>query len=71
MPWFTIRYSGMALYFSKAAFQPASLSGGTTPINGCHSVMESPESVSRVAPPISTIAKISPATDHSQRRISG
>ena len=39
-----------------------------TPVTGFHSVIESPDSVSRVAPPTSTIAKISAATANSQIR---
>ena len=48
-------YSGMAWYFRKASRQAASLSGGIAPMSGCHSVMERPESVRRVAPPTMTV----------------
>ena len=43
------------------------MSGGTTPLTGFHSVIDSPDSVSRVIPPTTTIATISPATANSQR----
>src|SRR6516164_6138408 len=36
-----------------------------TPVTGCHSVMESPEPVSRVSPPTTTISPISPAIANS------
>ena len=43
-------------------------SGGTTPMIGCHSVMERPEPVSRVAPPTLTSANTSAATANSHTR---
>src|SRR5262249_16065415 len=46
----------------------ASVSGGIHPVSGCHSVIDRPDSVSRVAPPTTTIAKISAATATSQIR---
>src|SRR3569623_616959 len=36
------------------------------PVSGFHSVIDSPDSVSRVMPPTTTIAMIRPATNHSQ-----
>src|ERR1043166_6867245 len=42
--------------------QAAAESGGTAPTIGSHSVMERPEPVSRVSPPMMTIAAISMAT---------
>jgi hypothetical protein len=39
--------------------------GGTTPESGFHSVIDSPEPVSRVAPPTTTMAKTSSATPKS------
>jgi hypothetical protein len=69
MPRLTRRYCGVAWYFANSAFQAASLSGGMVPLTGCHSVIDRPDSVSRVAPPTSTMAKISAATAMSQRRI--
>src|SRR6266700_4169249 len=56
----------MALYFSNCACHSASLSGGSVPATGCHSTIERPDSVSRVAPPIVTIASTSAATARSQ-----
>ncbi len=61
----------MALYFSKAASQSASLSGGIAPSSGFHSVIESPDSVKRVAPPTTTIAKTRAATKNSQNCTAG
>ena len=40
------------------------------PVTGFHSVIESPDSVSRVAPPTNTMAKIKAATANSQMRTS-
>ena len=39
-----------------------------TPVTGFHSVIERPDSVRRVAPPTSTMAKTSAATKISQTR---
>ena len=50
------------LIFFDAACQAPSDSGGSTPITGFHSVIESPDSVSRVAPPTKTIASTNAAT---------
>jgi hypothetical protein len=36
------------------------------PVTGCHSVIDKPDRVSRVMPPITTIAKIMPQQDSSQ-----
>jgi hypothetical protein len=58
----------MALYFSNSACQALSLKGGTVPVSGFHSTIERPDSVSLVAPPTRTIAKISPATTRSHSR---
>src|SRR6516225_8209086 len=54
----TARYSGISLYLANSAAQSAAESGGTTPMTGFHSVIDSPESVSRVIPPTTTIRKI-------------
>ena len=62
MPRLTCSYCGICLYFSNASCQAASDSGGTTPMIGCHSVIERPEPVRRVAPPRLTIRKMSAAT---------
>ena len=47
----------MALYFSNSACQTCSDIGGSAPVTGFHSVIERPESVSRVSPPISTMTE--------------
>src|SRR5215467_3412786 len=65
MPRLSHSYCGMVLYFANSACQSASPSGGKTPVTGFHSTIESPDSVSRVAPPTNTIANTSPATHHS------
>src|SRR5690349_4392178 len=52
------RYCGIALYPSNSASHSAWLNGGSTPVTGCHSVMERPDSVRRVMPPITTIKNI-------------
>jgi hypothetical protein len=44
----------------------ASDNGGTTPVSGLHSVMERPDSVRRVMPPITTMARIIAAQTKSQ-----
>src|SRR5215217_9701406 len=58
MPEFSSRYCGICRYFSNSAVQAASESGGIVPVTGCHSVIDNPDRVSRVTPPITTIAKI-------------
>ena len=63
MPALTTEYSGIALYFSKATSQSASLSGGMAPSSGCHSVIDSPLSVRRTAPPTTIMQKTRAATD--------
>ena len=68
MPRLTWRYCGIWRYFSKASCQAASESGGTMPMMGCHSVMESPDPVRRVAPPILTIANTRAATANNHTR---
>src|SRR5258708_913057 len=65
MPRLSRSYCGMVLYFANSACQSASPSGGTAPVTGFHSTIESPDSVSRVAPPTSTMANTSEATHHS------
>jgi hypothetical protein len=47
---------------ANSACHCASVSGGTIPEIGFHWVMDSPDSVSRVIPPITTISTISAAT---------
>ena len=51
------RYSGICWYLANSSCHSAASSGGMTPWIGCHSVIDRPESVSRVAPP-----------DHDQRK---
>src|SRR4029077_16462985 len=46
----------------------ASVNGGSAPVTGFHSTMDKPDSVSRVAPPTTTISAIRLATRNSQRR---
>src|SRR3954452_3637741 len=69
MPWCSRRYCGMRWYLWKAVSQSACVSGGMAPITGSHSVMESPEPVSRVRPPITTMAAIISATRISHHQI--
>jgi hypothetical protein len=59
------------LYFSNASTQWLSVNGGMAPSSGFHSVMDSPESVSRVAPPTITMQKIRKATAQSQIATAG
>src|SRR5260370_4095305 len=60
------RYCGICRYFSNSAAQPATDSGGRTPLTGCHSVIDRPDKVSRVMPPITTMMKIMPQQNSSQ-----
>src|ERR1700730_5799780 len=69
MPRLSTRYCGIFWYFSNSRCQSDCDSGGDTPITGCHSTIESPDSVTRVAPPTSTMRKIRPATASSHSRI--
>src|SRR6266487_2902274 len=69
------RYCGMVLYLSNSACQADASSGGTTPVTGFHSTIDRPDSVSRVAPPTTTVTNIRAATasSHSlmaRRRVS-
>lgn len=59
MDWTTVTqthtwYSGNCLYFSNSSSHSLSLWGGRIPLTRCHRVMLSPDSVSRVIPPIIT-----------------
>src|SRR5512145_2163511 len=58
MPALISRYSGVCRYLANSACHSASESGGRAPVTGRHSVIDSPDSVSRVTPPITTMAKI-------------
>ncbi len=66
MPLLTCRYSGVARYLSNATRQSCSVSGGSVPTIGCHSVIDSPEWVRRVTPPTTIIAKTSRQQARSQ-----
>src|SRR6516162_11354140 len=58
----------MALYFSNSACHANASSGGTTPVTGFHSTIDRPDSVSRVAPPTTTVTNIRAATASSHSR---
>src|SRR6202035_5715972 len=58
MPALSSRYCEVCRYLANSVCQSAADSGGTIPLTGCHSVIDSPDQVSRVTPPITTIAKI-------------
>src|SRR5215475_3411158 len=62
------RYCGMVLYLSNSARHAVASSGGTTPVTGFHSTIDRPDSVSRVAPPTTTVANIRAATASSHSR---
>mgnify|MGYP007051632478 CR=1 FL=1 len=49
--------SGVSLYFANSSNQSSCESGGMTPVIGFHSVMLRPDSVRRVTPPTTTMAK--------------
>ena len=68
MPRLTCWYCGICWYLANASSQSACDSGGTMPMIGCHSVMERPEPVRRVAPPTLTIRNTSAATPSSHAR---
>ena len=53
MPLLICWYSGICWYLSNSSCHSASFSGGITPWIGFHSVIDRPDSVSRVAPPTS------------------
>ena len=55
---FTIWYSGVILYLLKTSIQASLLRGGIIPINGFQSVIDKPDSVSLVKPPITIIKKV-------------
>ena len=62
-------YSGICWYFAKAICHAASFKGGIAPETGFHSVIDSPDSVNRVMPPTTTMAKTRNATENSQLAI--
>ena len=53
-----ILYSGNCLYFSKVSSHCSSFIGGMLPMMSFHSTIDRPECVSRVMPPIITMAAI-------------
>src|SRR4030095_6246395 len=59
---------GRERYFAGSPGQAASESGGSQPVTGRHSTIESPDSVSRVSAPMTIIKKIIAATTISQLR---
>ena len=65
MPALTWAYCGICLYFSKASSQSAVFKGGIAPMIGFHSVMDSPDPVRRVTPPITTITNTRAAVANS------
>src|SRR5215813_671142 len=68
MPGLCSRYCGMVLYLSNSACHAGASSGGTTPVTGFHSTIARPDSVSRVAPPTTTVTNIRAATASSHSR---
>src|SRR6266478_3137010 len=59
----------MCWYLANSAAQAAGESGGRTPTTGSHSVIDRPDKVSRVTPPITTMTKIMPQQHNSQTAI--
>src|SRR5258708_8502737 len=68
MPALCSRYCGMVLYLPNSACHAAASSGGITPVTGFHSTIDRPDSVSRVAPPTTTVTNIRAATATSHSR---
>src|SRR6266436_9496671 len=68
MPALCSRYCGMVLYLSNSSRHADASSGGTTPVTGFHSTIDRPDSVSRVAPPTTTVTNIRAATASSHNR---
>src|SRR6516225_8824035 len=68
MPALCSRYCGMVLYLSNSACHAGASRGGITPVTGFHSTIERPDSVSRVAPPTTTVTNIRAATASSHSR---
>src|SRR5262245_20066103 len=68
MPLLAYSYCGIRWYLRTASFQSASVSGGSVAMMGFHSVIDSPEPVSRVAPPRLTISNTKPVNTNSQAR---
>src|SRR5262245_23618364 len=68
MPLLAYSYWGICWYLRNASCQSASVSGGSMPMIGFHSVIERPQPGSRVAPPRLTMASTKAATAKSQTR---
>ena len=64
-----MRYCGYCWYFSKAASQSAWFSGGSVPMIGAHSTIDSPEPVRRVTPPTTTMQNTIPISSHNHAKI--
>ena len=62
MPSLICAYSGICLYLANSSSHSVWESGGMTPWTGFHSVIDRPESVSRVAPPTMTSANSTRST---------
>ena len=62
-------YSGISLYKLKYVFQSFSFKGGIKPENNSHSVIDNPESVSLVNPPINIIKEIIQNIEANQKEI--
>lgn len=58
--------SGLSLYLANSSSHASSSLGGRLPVTGRHSVILSPDSVSRVRPPNTTIPKTLAAEPRSQ-----
>jgi hypothetical protein len=65
MPWFTVRYSGDALYLLNSTSHSSGVMGGSPPAN-LQSVIARPERVRRVTPPNTTILNTHPVQPASQ-----
>jgi len=61
-------YCGVAFVEIKRVLPFGGGEGGSAPFTGCHSVMESPDSVRRVMAPISAMIKIIAQQKPSQQR---
>src|SRR6187551_1540285 len=68
MPRLSSRYCGITWYLANSVCHSACESGGKTPVTGFHSTIESPDSVSRVAPPTTNVSTIIAADTSSHSR---
>src|SRR5215510_15035876 len=62
------RYCGMVWYLANSVCHSDCESGGKTPVTGFHSTIESPDSVSLVAPPTINVSNIIAADTSSHSR---